>query len=94
MAKLNANTIVAHPKTGTPTVLLEGEDVPKWATSLIGDHLLAEGPSEPTDEAPAGNANRQEWADYARTQGASEDELKDPSEGGLGRDDLRAKYGA
>jgi hypothetical protein len=134
MAKLTANTIVAHPKTGVPTVLLEGEEIPTWAKKLVGEHLggsalvaerdsmpasaeveelretvakqgqmiadlhaalLGGGASEPehADEAPAGNASREAWAEYAATKGASEDELKDPAEGGLSRDELRAKYG-
>jgi hypothetical protein len=48
---------------------------------------------EPGSQKPHGNANRDTWAEYARTQGASEDEVKPQDEGGLSRDDLRAKYG-
>lgn len=46
------------------------------------------------DQAPAGNAKREEWVAYARDKGASEDELKAQEEGGLSRDELRDKYGA
>lgn len=50
-------------------------------------------PARPAVEAPAGNAGRDAWADYARSKGASEDELKEPADGGLSRDALRDKYG-
>lgn len=40
MATLSGNTIVTHPETGAPTVLLEGEEIPDWADGLIGDHLI------------------------------------------------------
>lgn len=43
---------------------------------------------------PAGNASRDEWAAYAASKGAPEDETRPVDEGGLSRDDLRAKYGA
>lgn len=46
------------------------------------------------DQAPAGNAKREDWVAYARDHGASEDELKAQEEGGLSRDELRDKYGA
>lgn len=44
----------------------------------------------PGDE-PKGNASRDAWVSYARTQGAPDDEL---GEDGLSRDELRAKYGS
>ena len=39
-------------------------------------------------DAPGGNASADEWREYARTQGASDEDLE-----GLSRDDLRAAYG-
>lgn len=39
MAKVNANTVVTHPQTGAPVVLLEGDTVPDWAKGLVGSHL-------------------------------------------------------
>lgn len=42
----------------------------------------------PAVEAPAGNASQETWATYARTQGATDADLD-----GLGRDELREKYG-
>lgn len=45
MAKLNANTVITHPETGAPVVLLEGDDVPDWAQGLVGSHLT-EAPSD------------------------------------------------
>ena len=47
--------------------------------------------SEPVEQ-PAGNASRDAWAEYARTQGAPESELAQDGTG-LGRDELREKYG-
>lgn len=44
---------------------------------------------------PKGGAKRDEWVDYARSQGAPETELGElGTEGALSRDDLRAKYGS
>ena len=51
-------------------------------------------PKAPKSEAPAGNASREAWADYARTKGATDEDLKDPAEGGMSRDDLRTLYGS
>jgi hypothetical protein len=42
---------------------------------------------------PRGNASRADWAAYAGSQGAPEDETKPVEEGGLSQSDLRAKYG-
>lgn len=44
MAKLIGTTVVAHPETGEPAVLLEGIDLPEWANDLVGEHLLDEKP--------------------------------------------------
>lgn len=49
---------------------------------------------ESKDPAPAGNASRDDWAAYATSKGAPEEETRPVDEGGLSRDDLRAKYGA
>lgn len=40
MPKLSANTILQEPGTFQPTVLYAGDEVPDWATGLLGDHLL------------------------------------------------------
>jgi hypothetical protein len=42
---------------------------------------------------PAKNASRDDWAVYAASQGAPEEETKPVDQGGMSRDDLRAKYG-
>lgn len=47
----------------------------------------------PDDEAPKGNASRDDWVLYAIGKGATDEEVATVEEGGLGRDDLRAKYG-
>lgn len=44
---------------------------------------------------PKGGAKREEWVEFARSQGAPETELGElGTEGALSRDDLRAKYGS
>lgn len=57
--------------------------------------LLAGDPPEESvqSEQPAGNASRDEWAEYARTQGATDADLVDSDGKELGRDALRDKYG-
>ncbi|MFC6017794.1 hypothetical protein ACFP2T_16455 [Plantactinospora solaniradicis] len=42
---------------------------------------------------PNGRSSREDWATYATTKGAPAEETKPVEEGGLSRDDLRAKYG-
>lgn len=49
--------------------------------------------SDPGAE-PAGNASTEDWAAYARTQGATDADLVDADGEPLGRDELRAKYGS
>lgn len=46
------------------------------------------------EEAPKGNASREEWAAFAAGKGASDEELQAVEDGGSSRDELRAKYGA
>lgn len=45
-------------------------------------------------EVPKGNASREEWAAYAKSKGASDEEVGPVEDGGFNRDDLRAQYGA
>lgn len=66
--------------------LLEGKMVEKAKAP-------APAADKPADGKPAGNADRATWAEYAKTKGATDEELKEPAEGGLGRDELRDKYG-
>lgn len=54
----------------------------------------AEPPAGPGPTKPAGNGSRDDWAAYAASQGAPEWETASVDQGGLSRDDLRAKYGA
>ncbi len=44
-------------------------------------------------EEPKGNASRDEWANYAKSKGASDEDLLDEDGEELGRDALRDKYG-
>jgi len=43
MAKLTENTHVRHPETGELAFLVAGGDVPEWASSLVGEHLVEGG---------------------------------------------------
>jgi hypothetical protein len=53
-----------------------------------------EGPKTPAGSVkPAGNASRDDWVAYASGMGAPEEDTKPVDQGGLSRDDLRAKYG-
>lgn len=49
------------------------------------DKYLDQGWREKAEDAPKGNASLEEWADYARTKGFSDDDLE-----GKSRDELRA----
>lgn len=51
-------------------------------------------PASQTPGAPNGRSSREDWAAYATTKGAPDEETKPVDEGGLSRDDLRAKYGS
>jgi len=52
-------------------------------------------PVSDPDAEPAGNASRDEWAEYAvRVKGAKPEDLIDDQGEPLGRDMLREKYGA
>jgi hypothetical protein len=43
--------------------------------------------------APGGNASRDAWAAHAASLGAPQEETRPVEEGGLSRDELRARYG-
>lgn len=66
---------------------------------LLNDGILGEvEEAAPVEEessngAPKGNASREEWAAYATSKGAPEDETKPVDEGGLKQTELRDKYG-
>lgn len=62
-------------------------DALRKAAEEAGFELVPVDPEEKPDEEPGGNASREEWAAYARTRGATDDDLKD-----LKRDDIRDKY--
>ncbi|MFI5839450.1 hypothetical protein ACIA8K_07020 [Catenuloplanes sp. NPDC051500] len=67
--------------------------------AALGESPVPELPDEPADseqpdelEKPAANASRKDWAAYAASQGAPDEETAE--QGGLTRDQLREKYGA
>lgn len=90
MSKLNDNTLVL--RDGAPVSLLKGDEVPAWAKDQVGDHLIEGKADESSEDAPKGNASRDEWAEYAKSKGAPEDETKPVEEGGLKQAELRDKY--
>lgn len=65
-------------------MLKAGDEEPKGVT--LGDHLFAEG-AQGGPEKPAGNASLEAWQDYAKTKGATEEDVE-----GQTRDDLKATY--
>lgn len=70
---------------------IDNEPVPQ----VVADMGEAPAPHTPDAGEPKGGAKREEWVDYARSQGAPEAELGElGTEGALSRDDLRAKYGS
>lgn len=80
-----------------PKVIAEADAEAPGETAMRALSLSAdEGDDELFDTPipePAGNASRDEWAAYAHEQGAPESETAPLDAGGLGRDELRAKYG-
>ncbi|MEO3929244.1 hypothetical protein ABGB07_36145 [Micromonosporaceae bacterium B7E4] len=65
----------------------------KGVTAPPGSASTSTLEQSPTPTAPSGRASREEWATYATSKGAPAEETKPVDEGGLSRDDLRAKYG-
>jgi hypothetical protein len=58
MPKLNANTALIDPSTGAAVSLKAGQDIPDWATSLVGDHLIAAEPEAPAKPARGQKASQ------------------------------------
>ncbi len=75
------------------------EDVARLVRKgMLAAEVTDEAADEPTQQPqggdrPHGNASRETWAAYAASKGAPEDETKPVDEGGLNREDLRARYG-
>lgn len=75
--KLTGNTVVRHPDTGRPVVLVDGQTVPEWASALITNPALlvpdeaaaTQDNPEPSPDAPPPRAGRgsgrDAWAAYA-----------------------------
>lgn len=103
MPKLIDSTHLEHPETGERIFLVAGQDVPDWAMSpdpktpgLVGSHLFepeVDKRQPPAEDAPKGNASRDEWAAWATKQGAPDEETRPTDEGGLKQAELRDKYG-
>lgn len=85
------------PKADPPPAVRPDDEVTRLR-ARIAELEAANAADEPgkTDgaEKPSRSASRDDWAAYARTQGAPDTELAEREQGGLTRDELRDKYGA
>jgi hypothetical protein len=100
---VTAPLVIATAENGSQHHLYKGSPVPPFIGEdelkrLAGDGHIAEVTEAPTAEEPVvdtpkGNASREEWAAYAATKGAPEEETKPVDEGGLKQTELRDKYG-
>lgn len=70
------------------------EELPAGAKKKSSKAKKAASPSDDESGEPSKNASRDAWVDFARENGASEEELVSPEDGGLKRDELAAKYGS
>lgn len=62
---------------------LRGEETRATSAEAYQQRELAK-----STEQPAGNASTEEWAEYAKAQGATDADVE-----GLGRNELRDRYG-
>lgn len=92
-------------EAGFPADLTEEEALAllEEAAASIGYRLVpieapeedpdADPESEKPEDEPAGNATTEVWVAYAKSKGASDEDLNDVDGEPLGRDALREKYG-
>lgn len=91
MPKLTSNVYLVDHSTGKPHLLLKGQEVPEFALPRLDESYYTSDAvkAEPAKAAePAGNASLADWQAYARSQGASDDDIEDAT-----RDELREKFG-
>lgn len=99
--KVTAPLVIVKDNKGSMHHIYEGGLLPENADGehvklLLADKMVVkakadEAPAEPkADGAPKGNASRAEWAEFAKSQGAPDEETAD---GGLSQSELRDKYG-
>ena len=82
----------AHVTPEPPATAEAGGSAPAGSTAAKtgnGDAKKS-GNGDGDDDAPGGNAGREDWAKYAKSKGAPKEET---DEGGLSRNELRDKYG-
>lgn len=63
------------------------------AAAAAAGYQLVKVEPEATIEEPAGNATREDWANFAKSKGAADADLLDKDGKEIGRDALRDKYG-
>lgn len=105
MYTVTAMLVIATDEQGAMHHLYQGAPLPASIGQDELDRLAGEGfiaevaevaeveveaEAPPVDEAPKGNASREDWAAYAKSKGAPDEETAD---GGLTQTELRAKYG-
>jgi hypothetical protein len=82
-------TLVVRDPSGQAVALVEGSEVPEWASDLVQpDDLVGDPESGSQDGRPAGNASLEDWQEFARSQGATDADLD-----GMNRNALRDQYG-
>lgn len=62
------------------------------SSSTSGSASTQQAPAKPEGE-PAGNASTEDWVAYAKSKGATDEDLKDEQGEPLGQKALREKYG-
>jgi hypothetical protein len=82
MPKLIGNTIVRRSVEESPVVLRAGDELPSWASGLVGDHLLDRGAESAADGPPpkgGAGSGKDAWAAYAAARGVAvaEDATRD-----------------
>jgi hypothetical protein len=102
MYTVTAMLVIATDENGVRHHLYQGAPLPASIGQDELDRLASEGfiadaaeveaeaAAPAVDEAPKGNASREDWAAYAKSKGAPDEETAD---GGLTQTELRAKYG-
>ena len=76
-----------------PGAKTKSKPAKKAASSSGSGSKSGSGDGEKADDEPAGNASTEAWVKFAKSKGATDDDLKDAAGEPLGREELKAKYG-
>lgn len=61
MAKVTANVLLTNPETHQTVSLLAGDDVPAWATGMVGEHLIGSASDESKDASLPEGEPSEDW---------------------------------